>query len=146
MPSTFRQIFGFLSNLIGRARLLSRERRVVRLVKKVRGSPEYARIRQALNGTQAVTFLVAGIQIQVEPGLPPQISGMTNFPIGFCLGPGAATSETELTKTLLHEVYRLNFGAQAGGGDAYVDGELARTEADQAFDFADRAFDVYFTK
>lgn len=63
-------------------------------------------------------------------------SGMTMFgENGFLIGREAFTSESELTKTVLHELYRLNTSASAGG----VSGELAAQETAAAADFANRA-------
>jgi hypothetical protein len=54
---------------------------------------------------------------------------------GFLIGPEAFTSLSELSKTVLHELYRLRTTASANGLSA----DLAAKETKAAFDFAERA-------
>lgn len=54
---------------------------------------------------------------------------------GFLIGRETFSSDEELAKTVLHELYRLNTSASAGG----VSGELATQETAAAADFANRA-------
>ena len=99
------------------------------------GSQELARVRAAHESGQTVIIVVNGRVIQYEPGLP--ASGMTMFgENGFLIGAEAFSSETELRKTLLHELYRLTTTASSGG----VSGSLASQETAAAFSFANRAF------
>lgn len=73
--------------------------------------------------------------IQYEPGL--SASGMTMFgENGFLVGNEAFASSEELSKTVLHELYRL-YTTQSVSG---VYGELAAQETKAAFDFANRAY------
>lgn len=53
---------------------------------------------------------------------------------GFLIGNEAFTSSGELSKTVLHELYRLNTSASAAG----VSAELAARETKAAFDFAEK--------
>ena len=70
----------------------------------------------------------------IYSGLP--ASGMTMFgENGFLIGREAFTSQAELQKTVLHELYRLNTSASATG----ISGTLASHETKAAFDFAERA-------
>jgi len=57
---------------------------------------------------------------------------------GFILGRNAFSSARELTKTVLHELYRLNTSAAASG----VSGATAASETAAAAGFADRAFHI----
>jgi len=56
---------------------------------------------------------------------------------GFIIGNEAFASSTELSKTVLHELYRLNTSASAKG----VSKELVKQETKAAFEFAKRAFE-----
>ncbi len=56
---------------------------------------------------------------------------------GFLIGNEAFTSSAELSKTVLHELYRLNTSASAAG----VSAELAAQETKAAFEFANRAYE-----
>jgi RHS repeat-associated protein len=104
---------------------------VVSEASSIYGSRAMARLRAAFAAGEAAEVNVAGRAVLFEPGFP--YSGMTLFEEGgFVLGPAAFQSEEELARTLLHELYRLNTSAAAGG----VSGGLARAETDAAFDFA----------
>ncbi len=82
---------------------------------------------------------VAGRTILVQSGLP--ASGMTLFgENGFILGEEAFASDAELTKTLLHELYRLAMSESATGAS----GALVTSETNAAFSFAERAFGAFF--
>jgi hypothetical protein len=59
---------------------------------------------------------------------------------GFVLGREAFVSEAELTKTLLHETYRLTTSQSAVG----VSGAVASAETNEAFSFAERAYGAWF--
>ena len=59
---------------------------------------------------------------------------------GFLIGREAFSSEAELGKTILHELYRLNTSTSAGG----VSGSLATSETAAAFNFAERAIGSLF--
>jgi DNA-directed RNA polymerase subunit RPC12/RpoP len=75
-----------------------------------------ATIRAAFKAGRSVTVKIAGRIIQYEPGLP--ASGMTMFgENGFLIGREAFTSEAELAKTVLHELYRLTTSTAKTAGD-----------------------------
>ncbi|UUZ82696.1 hypothetical protein LJK88_01060 [Paenibacillus sp. P26] len=70
-------------------------------------------------------------------------SGMTMFgENGFLIGREAFSSSAELTKTVLHELYRPTTIASASG----VSAEVAVQETQAAFKFAERAFQQVFSK
>jgi hypothetical protein len=82
---------------------------------------------------------IGGRTILVDPDVP--VSGMTLFgEDGFIVGREAFASDEELTKTLLHEILRLRT-SESGGG---VSAELAATETEAAYSFAERAYRMYF--
>lgn len=82
---------------------------------------------------------IGGRTILVDPGAP--VSGMTLFgENGFLVGREAFVTDAELTKTLLHETYRLTTSQAASG----VSGSLATSETNAAFTFAERAFEAHF--
>jgi hypothetical protein len=57
---------------------------------------------------------------------------------GFLIGREAFASQSELGKTVLHELYRLGTSASGSG----VSGGLATSETAAAFDFSERAIGV----
>jgi hypothetical protein len=61
---------------------------------------------------------------------------------GFLIGNEAFSSDAELTQTVLHELYRLNTSASAGG----VTADLASQETKAAFEFAKIVYEVLFKK
>ncbi len=76
-----------------------------------------------------------------EPGL--SASGMTLFgENGFVLGRAAFLSRSELTKTVLQELFRLTTSRVGASGAACQAAVAAETQA--AFSFAERAFRVFF--
>ena len=110
------------------------ERAVINEAKGVLDSKEFAKIRAAQADAKSVTVKIGSVTVQYEPGLP--ASGMTMFgEEGFLLGPEAFASRTELTKTVLHELYRLRTSASSGG----VSADLAAQETKAAFGFAEKA-------
>jgi hypothetical protein len=81
----------------------------------------------------AAEINITGTTIVYEPSLP--ASGMTLFgEHGFLLGPEAFINESELSQTVLHELFRLGTSASAEG----VSGDLARAETNAAAKFAAR--------
>jgi LysM repeat protein len=115
------------------------EKGIIAEARQVMSSPEMMQIRHAQALGKPVILKIGGRLIQYEPGFP--FSGMTNFgENGFLLGREAFTSETELTKTVLHELYRLttSVARDTGGGG------LNNAETKAAFEFADRAFNAAF--
>ncbi len=61
---------------------------------------------------------------------------------GFVIGRNAFASETELTKTILHETYRLRTSQVGASGAASQAAVTAETMAAEGF--AERAFDALF--
>jgi hypothetical protein len=111
------------------------ESKIINEAKKIINSSEFAKIKDAHKAGQSVTVNIEGRIIQYEPEL--NASGMTMFgENGFLIGNEAFTSNAELSKTVLHELYRLNTSVSATG----VSAELAAQETNAAFDFAIRAF------
>jgi Domain of unknown function (DUF4157) len=107
------------------------------VVDEVRAIP-ISQLRQAFEAGGA-ELNIGGRTILVDPGVP--ASGMTLFgEDGFIVGREAFTSDAELTKTLLHETFRLVTSQSAAG----VSGEVASSETHDAFTFAERAFKAFF--
>lgn len=78
---------------------------------------------------------IGGIDVGYSPEL--KASGIAWLgDNAFTLGPEAFTTETELTQTVLQEVYRLGTSQSASG----LSGELAASETQAAFEFAARAY------
>lgn len=110
------------------------ESNIINEAKTMINSSEFAQIKAAHRAGQSVTVNIGGRIIQYEPGL--NASGMTMFgENGFLIGNEAFTSSGELSKTVLHELYRLNTSANSAG----VSAELAAQETKAAFDFAEKA-------
>jgi hypothetical protein len=107
---------------------------IIREAQGILSSSELAQIRAAHTAGEPLSVNISGRLIQYEPGLP--ASGMTMFgENGFLIGREAFTSQAELQKTVLHELYRLNTSNSTTG----VSGTLASQETKAAFDFAARA-------
>jgi hypothetical protein len=110
------------------------ESRIINEAQGILNSSEIAKIQVAHAANQPVTVTIGGRLIQYEPGLP--ASGMTMFgENGFLIGPEAFRTGTELQKTVLHELYRLNTSASSNG----VSAALAAQETKAAYDFAEKA-------
>jgi LysM repeat protein len=115
------------------------ERAVIAETKQILASPEMMQIRQAQALGKDIVVKIGGRLIQYEPGMP--ASGLTNFAEnGFVIGREAFTSEAELTKTILHELYRLTTSVLRGSADATG----VTTETKAAFEFAERAWSRAF--
>lgn len=116
------------------------ERAIIQEAKTILGSHQLKAIRDAYKAGTSVVVQVAGRTIQYEPGLP--ASGMTMFgENGFLIGREAFKSETELIKTILHELHRLTTSeVKASGASAAA----VAAETDAAFKFAERAFAAAF--
>lgn len=115
------------------------ESAIIHEAKGIYASTQFAQLRAAHAAGESVTVRIGGRLIQYEPGLP--ASGMTMFgENGFLIGREAFSSEAELGKTILHELYRLGTSASAGG----VSGNLASSETAAAFSFAERAIGELF--
>jgi len=93
-------------------------------------------------GEEGVQVVIGGRTIQYEPSIPG--SGFSMFgENGFLLGPEAFATGEELTKTVLQELYRLEHSVLRRAGEG-LSGALARSETDDAFGFAERAYDAFF--
>jgi hypothetical protein len=99
-------------------------------------SAEMGQITTAAESGESIAVDIGGRAIQYEPGMP--ASGLTNFEgNGFVLGREAFSSEGELAKTVLHELYRL---ATSGVPEAGADAATVASETQAAAAFADRAY------
>ena len=115
------------------------ENAVIAEAREVLSSPQMVQIRQAQAAGKEITLKFGGRVIQYEPNWP--WSGLTDFEKnGFTLGRQAFTSEAELTKTVLHELYRLSTSVARGTGG----GGKNNMETQAAFEFAERAFNEAF--
>jgi hypothetical protein len=123
----------------------SSEAAIMNEVRGILSSPGMAQIRAANSAGIGITVKIGGRLIQYEPGLP--ASGMTMFgEDGFILGREAFRDEAELTKTLLHELYRLGMSARGALGDASSMQEVITAETEAAAGFAERAYNLYFSR
>jgi len=114
---------------------------IIREAQGILSSAEFSKIAQAAESGVSVTINIGGRLIQYEPGLP--ASGMTMFgENGFLIGNEAFSSTGELTKTVLHELYRLTTSASAEGLNA----RMAAQETEAAFNFAERVYQKVFLK
>ena len=110
------------------------ESSIIHEARGILGSSELAQIRAAHAAGKPLSVNIGGRLVQYEPGL--SASGMTMFgENGFLIGREAFSSQTELRKTVLHELHRLNTSASSTG----VSGSLAAQETKAAFEFAERA-------
>jgi hypothetical protein len=112
------------------------ESNIINEAKGIMNSADFAKIRAAHNAGQSITVIINGRIIQYEPGL--NASGMTMFgENGFLIGNEAFSTSSELGKTVLHELHRLNTSSIANGASA----ELVAQETQAAFDFANKAIE-----
>lgn len=117
------------------------EREIVREARSILTSREFRILRTAHARGESVTVQIGGRTIQYEPNLP--WSGMTLFEDNaFLVGRQAFTSEAELSKTILHELYRLH--TSVIGREAAATGSAVAAETQAAFEFAERAFAEFF--
>lgn len=99
---------------------------------------------QAYEEGVETTVEIFGRKVQFEPDIPvgQGYKAITNFAgNGFTLGREAFESTEELTKTLLHEIYRLST-TKANGG---VSGSLITQETKSTEKFVNEAFDAFFS-
>jgi RHS repeat-associated protein len=93
-------------------------------------------LRNAAAGTVQTEVQIGGRTVVYVPGM--NASGMTLFgENGFALGRNAFSSSAELTKTVLHELYRLNTSARGAASAGRVTRETAA-----AWRFAERAYNA----
>lgn len=112
------------------------EQSIILEARKILSSPGFARIRAAQEAGKGVSVRINGRLIQYEPGAP--CSGMTLFgENGFLLGREAFKAESEVIKTLLHELHRLTTSVVRTEGAAMA---TVHSETQAAKVFADRAF------
>jgi hypothetical protein len=115
------------------------ESAIIHEARGILGAAEFAQLRAAQAAGESLSVQIGGRLIQYEPGLP--ASSMSMFgENGFLIGREAFASAAELGKTILHELYRLETSASAGG----VSAGLAASETAAAFGFAERAIGVLF--
>jgi hypothetical protein len=109
---------------------------IIAAARQLYNSAQMNEIRAAHRSGLPVTVRIGKYTVQYE-ALP--FSGFTSFGIeGFVIGKEAFASESELKKTLLHELYRLHHSELAKGGG--VDRNTIRAETDAAFQFAERFY------
>jgi RHS repeat-associated protein len=109
----------------------SPEARIIAEAGSILSDPAFSALRAGYEAGRPLSVRIGGRVIQYEPDLPG--SGLSLFgENGFLLGPEAFASESETQKTVLHELYRLNFSQSANG----VSGELAAQETMDAAAFA----------
>jgi hypothetical protein len=114
------------------------EQSIVIEARRILSSPAFARIRAAQAAGKGVIVRINGRLIQYEPGAP--CSGMTLFgENGFLLGREAFKSESEVVKTLLHELHRLTTSVVRSEGATMA---TVHSETQAAKVFADRAFNA----
>jgi RHS repeat-associated protein len=107
---------------------------IINEARSILNSSQMVALQAANKAGNSVAVNIGGRLIQYEPGL--QASGMTMFgENGFLLGREAFASSEELSKTILHELFRLSTSASSSG----VSATLAASETNAAFSFAERA-------
>jgi hypothetical protein len=112
------------------------EQSIIIEARRILSSPLFARMRAAQAAGKGVIVRINGRLIQYEPGAP--CSGMTLFgENGFLLGREAFRSESEVVKTLLHELHRLTTSVVRSEGatmaTVHSETQAAKVFADQAF-------------
>jgi hypothetical protein len=116
----------------------SAEAGVIAEAESILTSAEMGEITAAAESGESIAVDIGGRAIQYEPGMP--ASGLTNFEgNGFVLGREAFTSDAELAKTVLHELYRL---ATSSVPEAGADAATVAAETEAAASFAERAYQV----
>ncbi|HYO52726.1 hypothetical protein [Archangium sp.] len=125
-----------LPNSSGLESFTATEQSIIIEARRILSSPSFARIRAAQAAGKGVIVRINGRLIQYEPGAP--CSGMTLFgENGFLLGHEAFKSESEVVKTLLHELHRLTTSVVRSEGATMA---TVHSETQAAKIFADRAF------
>lgn len=97
-----------------------------------------AELRAAAEAGVSASANIGGRTVTFDPGA---FSGLTNFAgKSFHLGSEAFASKAELTKTVLHELFRLSNGAGTGasGASAAAETRAAAAFADRAYQFGSR--------
>lgn len=105
-------------------------------VRAIKSGPLFAGFKKAFTEGRPKEWKAGERTILVESAAP--FSGFTLMgENGFVLGKEAFVSDAELTKTLLHEIYRLDHSQARTHG---VSGEQATSETQAAFGFSQRAY------
>jgi RHS repeat-associated protein len=140
-PAAFRTLFGACAKWCTLFFQFSmKERAIIAEVKAIHASGALSKIKAALASSEEMEIVVGnGRVVLVQPNWL-YSSGMTlREEGGFLVGKIAGSSDAELIKTFLHEIYRLEFegGIQAGA----VGVSTAATDA--AFGFAEKAYALF---
>jgi hypothetical protein len=118
------------------------ERQIVSETSTILKSAELGKIRAAHQTGEIVEVSVGGRTILYQPHI--KEAGLSLFgENGFVIGNGAFKSEAELTKTILHELHRLNTSTSKITG---VSAELAASETKGTAQFAEKAYNGIFRK
>jgi hypothetical protein len=116
------------------------QQKIINEVTEIIKSESFQNLCKAFKEGKATSIKINTITIVSEPEAP--ISGMTLFnENGFVLGKEAFTSDTELIKTLLHEIYRLKKSSSRKTG---LSKALSTKETKDAYEFAERAIKLFF--
>lgn len=116
---------------------------IVNEAKLILSSKKMNALKSAFRKGNAKEFKINGRVIIVEPDLP--YSGMTiSEESGFLLGKEAFSSNEELTKTILHELYRLKTSNIIFWGSATR--KDITEETGNALAFADYSYENFFKK
>lgn len=123
------------------------EQAIIQEVRGMLADPQITKLREAYAAEKELTVHFGARYAYFDPGIPANISGFTDVDgNGFTLGKFAFSSDAELKKTFLHEMYRLRTSKVLRG---QVDGpsmqEAATAETRAASGFADRAFNSVAT-
>lgn len=117
-------------------RLAGRGGQIIREAAAILRSSGMAELRAAAAAGREATVEIGGRTITYTPQ---NFSAFTNFAgKGFDLGKEAFSSTAELTKSVLHELYRLNTSVVSSGGA--LGGAQATLETNAAYNFAEQAF------
>ncbi|SMF03440.1 RHS repeat-associated core domain-containing protein [Alteromonadaceae bacterium Bs31] len=137
-PQMFKALFGSCARWCTLFyRFSQAERAVIAEAKAFQAAGAYEKARLAVAAGTQVEIVVGTKTVIVAPQLA--ASGMTFGDDVFLLGREAIVSEAEFAKTLLHELYRLQFqrGIQAGAVGASAEPTAA------AFNFAEEAVKLF---
>jgi len=108
--------------------------RIMNEARKILSSPQMETLRQASVSGEEAVVQIGSRSLSYVPSLPG--SAMTSAGRGFHLGPQAFSSQSELSKTVLHELHRLGNSASVGSG---ASSSAAAAETQAAAAFADKA-------
>ncbi|WP_338870943.1 RHS repeat-associated core domain-containing protein [Spirosoma sp. SC4-14] len=133
-------IFGrFLGAMLGRynSGFTPIEKAIIQEAKQIMSNEKL--LQSSFKAGVGTELNIAGRTIIVEPSAP--LSGMTLFEEkAFVIGKEAFSSKTELTKTILHELYRLHTSTIKFSGASQA---VVSQETSAAANFADRAISVF---